>query len=397
MSKITKIEPHMFFPGSTRNFLLIRVETDDGYFGWGEAYVSSGKEEITLDFMNFVSGYLIGRDVFDVKHTGWALFNDLVIRRGSIDFFASWSAIEIAMYDIMGKITKQPVYNLIGGRCREKVRVYANGWWAGLKTIDEVVNKALEVKKMGYTALKWDPFFGPWRTFITQKDEDAAVENVKCMREALGPDMELLVEVHRRLSPYHAIHFADRIEEYRPFWFEEPCCADNVNLIEQVKEKTHLRIVTGETLYTREDYIDVFEKRATDIINPDIAICNGIHGIMEIASMAEPYGVAFSPHNSCSTTVALAAMLHVSAAAPNFLIAEVFLNLKKGCDSIMVNPFEVKDGFIDLPTSPGLGVDIDMEALLSKPMKKLKKEFPYKGVAEFTFESPKPADFSHYR
>ena len=397
MSKIKTVTPYLFFPGCAKNFLLVRVESDDGYYGWGEGYVSPGKEKIALEFLNSFSDYLLGRDVFYVNHTGWALFNDFVNRRSAIDFYSAWSAVEIALYDIMGKITGQPVYNLIGGKCRDKVRVYANGWWAGLSKTEDVVERARQVKAMGFTALKWDPFKGPWRTLITRKDEDEAVENVKAMREALGPDMELLVEVHRRLSPYHAIHFAERIAEYKPFWFEEPCCSDNIDLIAEVRARTSQRIVTGETLYTREEFKDVFEKRAADIINPAICLCNGIHGMMQIASQAEPYGVALSPHSFNSSTAALAAMLHTSVAAPNFLIAELFINVKPGCDEVMVKPFQVNNGFIDVPDTPGLGFDIDLDALAAHPMKIMKKEFPYKGMAEYSFESPKPEDFEAYR
>lgn len=397
MSKIQSIRPYLFFPGCSRNFLLVRVETDDGYYGWGEGYVSPGKEKIALEFLNSFSDYLIGRDVFNINHTGWALFNDFVNRRSTIDFYAAWTSVEIALCDIIGKKLGQPVYNLIGGKCREKIRVYANGWWAGLTRLEDIVERAGQVKAMGYTALKWDPFTGPWRTLISQKDEDMAVENVKAMREALGPDMELLIEVHRRLSPYHAVRFADRIAEFNPFWFEEPCCSDNIDLVAEVRSKTHLRVVTGETLYTREEFKDVFEKRAADIINPDICICNGIHGMMQIASQAEPYGVALSPHSYNSSTAALAAMLHVSAAAPNFLIAELFINVKEGSDHIMTEPFAVKNGFIELPETPGLGFDIDMDKLEQHPMKVMKKEFPYKGIADYTFEFPKESQFAHYR
>lgn len=228
--KITKVTPYPFFAGP-KNLMLCRVDTDEGVYGWGEAYVVQGKEKAVQLYIEAMEAYMIGRSPFEIKHSGTAMFDDFSIRRSSCDFYAAWSAIEIAMWDIAGKVCGQPVYNLLGGPCREKIRLYANGWWGGAKSIDETVERALAVKGKGFTAMKWDPFQGYWRNYITPAQEDYAVECVKAVREAVGPDVDLLVEVHRRLSPYHAIHFSERIQEFNPFWIEEPCLADNIDLI----------------------------------------------------------------------------------------------------------------------------------------------------------------------
>lgn len=386
--EISSVKPYLFFPGSAKNLLLCRVETKDGIYGWGESYVSSGKEKVVEAYINAMAPYMIGRSPFNVRHTGHALFDDFMTRRSTMDFYSAWSAIEIAMWDIIGKYTNQPVYNLIGGCSRKSIRVYANGWWAGAKTTDELVERAVKVKEMGFAAIKWDPFNCPWRTYISKAQENEAYENVKAVYEAVGPEVDLLIEVHRRLSPYHAISFAKRIEEFSPFWYEEPTLSDNIDLVVEAKKQINIPVVTGETLYTKSEFKDVFEKRAADIINPDTCICNGILGMMEIATMAEPYNISFSPHNFNSTTAGLAATLHISAAASNFLIAELFVNIKPDCDEIMKKPFDVVDGFIELPTEPGLGFDIDMEKLLKKPPIELRKEFPYKGVAQYYDEFP---------
>ena len=335
--KITKVTPYPFFAGP-KNLMLCRVDTDEGVYGWGEAYVVQGKEKAVQLYIEAMEAYMIGRSPFEIKHSGTAMFDDFSIRRSSCDFYAAWSAIEIAMWDIAGKVCGQPVYNLLGGPCREKIRLYANGWWGGAKSIDETVERALAVKGKGFTAMKWDPFQGYWRNYITPAQEDYAVECVKAVREAVGPDVDLLVEVHRRLSPYHAIHFSERIQEFNPFWIEEPCLADNIDLIAQAHAGIKAPVVTGETLYNKEAFIPVFEKHAAEIINPDICV-SGIKVMSEISAMAEPCSVLMSPHNFNSNAVGLAAMIHLSASIPNFLIGEMFLTVDEASREIMVEPF----------------------------------------------------------
>jgi galactonate dehydratase len=396
--KIISVKPYLFHPEVGKNLLFCRVDTDEGIYGWGESYVVQGKELAVAQYITGMEPYLVGRSPFNIKHTGQAMFNDFVIRRSSCDFYAAWSAVEIALWDILGKFLKQPIYNLLGGPSRERVRVYANGWYdsnfGATDTPEGLAQRALEVKNMGFTAMKWDPFGKtPWRNFITKQEENFAVASVKAVREAVGPDVDLLIEVHRRLSPYHAAHFADRIAEFNPFWFEEPCLADNVDLLVEAKKNIRMPIVTGETKYTKTDFKEVFEKRAAEIINPDICISNGIQGLMEIAAMAEPYSVMVSPHNYNSTIIGLAATVHASAVATNFIIAEMFLNIKPACDEIVINPLRFDKGFIDLPTSPGLGVDIDMDKLLQHPYKEFKKVFPVKGVSQYYEESPRKEDY----
>ncbi len=386
--RITNISTFSFYPGAGKNLLFCRVDTDEGTYGWGEAYVGQGKEAAVETYIKAMAPYLIGRSPFNIRHTGQVMFDDFAIRRSSIDFFCAWSAIEIALWDIVGKKANQPIYNLLGGPSREKVRVYANGWWFGANTIDETVKRAVAVKQMGFTAMKWDPLPGPWRTFVSQKDLAYAVDNVKAVREAVGPEVDLLVEVHRRLAPMHAITLARHIEEFNPFWFEEPCLADNIDLVVAAKREIRLPVVTGETLYTKADFVGVFEKRAADIINPDICAAGGILGMLEIAAMAEPYAVAVTPHNYNSTIVGLAATVHFSALVPNFLIAECFINLKPGCDEIAINPLRLKDGWVDLPSAPGLGVDIDVERLLKHPY----RELPHKGIRQYWEEFPRQGE-----
>lgn len=387
--KIAKIQTYLFYPGAAKNLLFCRIETTDGVYGWGEAYVGKSKEKSVEIYINAMAPSLIGRKVFDIKHIKTILFDDFAIRRSSVDFWAAVSAIEISLLDIIGKYCNQPVYNLLGGRHRGQIRLYANGWWMGAKNITEIVSRAVKLKELGYNAIKWDPFFTPWRYYITQETEDLAVENIKSVREAIGPDMDLLIEIHRRLSPYHAIRFAKRIEEFNPFVIEEPCLSDNIDLVAQVKKSISSRVVTGETCYTKSEFKDILEKNAADIINPDSCCCGGITGMLELAAMAEPYNVILSPHNFNSTIVGLAATLHISAIIPNFNIAEIFVNIKPGCDIIDVKPIKIDHGFAELPTGPGLGIDINIDKLKEHPY----HDFSAAELPQYCVEYPKKEDF----
>ena len=382
--KITSIKAYPFYPGAGKNLIFCRVETDEGIHGWGEPYVNAGNERSVVDFIQRMAAQLVGRDPFLVRHSAQVMFDDLVKRRGSIDFFCAWSAVEIALWDVIGKKLGQPVYNLLGGPTRPKVRVYANGWWHDL-SIDQTARRAAEVKKSGFTAMKFDPLPDPWRTFVSEKDEDYAVACVKAVREAVGPEVDLLVEAHRRLAPFQAVRLARRLEEFHPFWYEEPCLADNMDLVAAAKHEIRTPVVTGETLYTKEQFKEVFEKRAADIINPDTCAAGGILGMLDIAAMAAPYAVAVSPHNFNSTVVGLAATVHLAALMPNFLIAEYFVNLAPGCAEVALNPIKVADGWAELPTAPGLGVDIDLNRLAAHPW----HEGPPKPVRQYWEELPR--------
>ncbi|HVR51994.1 MAG TPA: mandelate racemase/muconate lactonizing enzyme family protein [Pseudorhodoferax sp.] len=383
--KIARIETFFFHPGSGKNLLFCRIETEDGLHGWGESYVGVKKEQVVADYLQAMAPYVIGRDATNIRHTAQVMFDDFAIRRSGVDFFCAWSAIELAMWDLVGKRAGMPVYQMLGGACREQVRLYANGWWYGVDSIDSTVQRALEVQAMGYGALKWDPFPGPWRTHISRAEEDYAVDNVRAMREALGPDMELLIDAHRRVAPHHAIRVARRLEEFGIYCYEEPCLSDNIALVAEVRHAIATPVVTGETLYTKEDFARVLASRAADILNPDICAVGGLGQMLDIAAMAQPHAVAISPHNYNSTVVGLAATVHFSALIPNFLIAECFINLQEACDSIAAPGVRMRDGWADLPTAPGWGVDIDVEQLRRRPY----KDFPHKGMRHYTDEFPR--------
>ena len=382
--QITDIKTFLVHPGKAKNLCFVKIETDEGIYGWGECYTQSDRDVQITAHVDQLRRYLIGRDPTNIKHFTQMAFDDFAGRRGSMDYYCAISGLEHAMWDIAGKAYGAPVYKLLGGACRDKIRVYANGWSGGNPTPDSLAERASEVIEAGFTALKFDPIPGRWRTYVSKDVEDAAVENVRAVREAVGPDVDILVEMHRRLAPMHAVRIAHEIERYRPFWYEEPILAENIPALASVRQKINIPVVTGEELYTKFEFREVFEKQAADILNPDVCNVGGILELKEIAAMAEPYFVVISPHNFNSTTVGLAATIQVSAAIPNFLITEYFVNLEELGRDIAKNPFEVKDGYIQIPDAPGLGIDLDEERLAAYPY----KPFPPRSPAQIWDEGP---------
>jgi len=364
--KITTVTPYLVHPGRSKNWLFVKIETDEGLYGWGEAYTQADRDQAIEVHIRQLGRYLVGRNPFDIKHFTYMAYTDFAGKRGAMELYCAISGIEQALWDIVGKATGQPVYNLLGGACRDKVRVYANGWGGG-GSIEQLVERALAVVERGFTALKFDPFPGPWRALIDASLEAEAVERVKAVREAVGPKVDILVEVHRRLAPMHAVRVARMMEPYVPFWYEEPVSARDMDALAEARRNINLPVVTGEELYTKAEFKTAFEKRAADIINPDVCNVGGILELREIAAMAEVYHVAVSPHNYNSTTLGLAATLHAAAGMPNFLITEYFVNFEEMGKEIALTPFEVVDGYIRLPTTPGLGIDLDEAALARYP------------------------------
>jgi len=367
-----------------KNWLFVKVETDEEIHGWGEAYTQLDRERNIEQLVRELSRYLVGRDPSHIKHFTHIVYSDFASKRGSMDLYCALSGIELALWDIMGKKLGTPVYNLLGGPCRERVRLYANGWYAGARTPEEHAEMAVATVKRGFSALKFDPFPGPWRLYIEKRDEAAALANVRAVREAIGFDVDLLIEVHRRLAPTHAIRFARMIDKFKPFWYEEPVPCENISALAEVRKAVDVPVVTGEALYTKAGFREVFERRAADIINPDVCNCGGILELKEIAAMAEPNYTVVAPHNYNSTTVALAATAQVCTCIPNFLITEYFVNFEETGKAVTVKPFQVEDGYITLPAGPGLGLELDEKELVKRPF----QEYPKRTLREYHQEGP---------
>ncbi len=365
--KVSNVETFLWDPNSGKNFLYVKIETDDGIFGWGEAYTQADRDIQVEAHVHQLARYLEGRDPFHIRQFLHVVHEDFATKRGGMDLHCAVSGIEIALWDIVGKALGRPIYDLLGGPVRPRLRLYANGWSGG-STPSEIGERAAAlVAERGFTALKFDPFPGPWTEYPSRQSLEHAVEVVKAVREAVGPDVELLIEVHRRLAPMNAIRVARQLEPLNPYWFEEPCPPDNIPAIKEVKEATTIPVVTGEALYTRKDFREVVETRAADIINPDICNTGGIWELTQIAAMAEPFYIGVSPHGWNSTSVGCAAAIHASAGMPNFLVYEYMVGVEQSSREVTMGYLEPEDGYIELPTGAGLGIDIDEDALKARP------------------------------
>jgi galactonate dehydratase len=249
--KVTNVKHFLVHPGTGKNLCFVKIDTDTGLYGWGECYTQSDRDQQVVAHVDQIARYLIGRNPMHIKHFMQVAYDDIAARRGAMDLYSALSGIEQAMWDITGKQLGVPVYTLLGGACRDKVRVYANGWSGGARSPQDLAQKAEQVVARGFTALKFDPVPGPWRTYISRDVERQTVRNVQAVRDAVGPDIDILVEIHRRLSPRHAINIARELEPCQPFWYEEPVLAENLDALAAAKHAINLPVVTGEALYTK--------------------------------------------------------------------------------------------------------------------------------------------------
>ena len=361
--RVSRVTPFLVDPGGSKNLLFVKVETEAGPHGWGECYTQTDRDRSILAHVEELGRYLVGRDASHITHFVHVAYHDFASKRGAMDFWSAVSGLEQALWDIAGKRHGVPVHALLGGPCRERIRVYANGWYGGGKTPADYAARARETVARGFSALKFDPFPGPWRTHLSREAEEQAVATVAAVREAVGPAVDLLIEVHRRLAPMHAVRVARAIERFRPFWYEEPVSSTNLEALAECRRQIGIPVVTGEELYTRAEFRRVFELRG-------------------IAAMAEPYHVVVSPHNYNSTTIGLAATLQISAAIPNFLITEYFVNFEARGMEIAVEPFRVENGYIRLPTAPGLGLELREDVLARHGY----REFPLRSLPTISDE-----------
>ena len=362
--KITSVRCFPVDPGfRSRTWLFVKVSTDAGVHGWGEAYTLRGRDRSIVGQIEELGAACIDRSPFDIKHFIQVVQDDFAQRRSSFELYCAQSAIEQAMWDIVGKVSAQPVYNLLGGKCRERIRVYANGWSDHCTEPVQYAEAAAAVVEKGFTAIKLSPLPGAWRTFVPREHEKHVVAVIRAVRQAVGPGVDILLDMLRRLNVGAARRLGRELEEFDLHWYEEPCLAENIDAIAEVRRSVNIPIVTGETLYGKAAFVPVFEKRAADVLNPDICNVGGILELKEIGAMAEPYFVAISPHNFNSTTVALNATAHVGAVMPNFTLTEYYLPFAEFADTICREQLVPKDGYIALPTTPGLGIDLDEATL----------------------------------
>ena len=364
--KIINIKTYITNPGKNeiknsafgKNLIFIKLETDNGIIGWGECYSQTDRDIQITSHVQKLEPYIIGYDPINIRNFILGTYRDFSNKRPSLDLWCAISGIEIAMWDILGKYYDQPVYNLLGGKLRDRIKVYANGWAKKLDHESLSKNSIEMVKDRGFKALKFDPFSGPWEEWPEDEIIEEAVERIKVVRESVGIKVDLLIEIHRRLSISKAQIFAKKIEKFDPFWIEEPCISENLDAIKEVKNSTSIPVVTGEALYSRNMFREVMTSGCADIINPDICNTGGILELSMIASMAETFSIGVSPHGWNSTGVGAAAALSVSSTIPNFIIYEYMVHVEEYSKKITKNHPIVEDSFIKLSNKPGLSTEI---------------------------------------
>ncbi len=348
--KITKLETIFVKP----RWMFLKMHTDEGLVGWGEPIVEGRARTVAAAVHDF-EDYLIGQDPRRIEHHWQVMYRSTFYRGGPV-LVSAISGIEQAMWDILGKSLGVPVYQLLGGACRDRIRVYSQ---CHGDTAEEVATRAKVLVAEGFTALK-TAVDAPVRLIDTKAYIKGQVKRIEMIREAIPDTVDLAVDFHGRVSPAMAIQLAKAFEDYHLMFIEEPVLPHNVDALVTVARSTTIPIATGERLFTRWGFREVLEKQAAAIIQPDLCHAGGIGEVRKIANMAETYYAAVAPHNPLGP-ISLAAAIQVDACIPNFLCQE---QVSFG-EGYLKQPFVQKNGFVELPTAPGLGIEIDEEALLS--------------------------------
>jgi len=352
---------------SSRTFIFVEITTDEGITGIGEATGWPG--DLTIDAgVRELKRSLIGQDPMDVERLWRTMYNSTSPWGLGGVILTSISGIDLALWDIRGKALGVPVWQLLGGKCRDKVRVYSHAS-ARARTAEGVAQEALEVVSKGYSAVKFDPFtVDPFSLSSGISDIQNAVEKVKAVREAVGPNVEVLIEGHGRSNAHTAIRVGKKLERFDPYFFEEPVPPGNVNAMAKVAQHLDIPIATGERLYTKFGFRELLEKEAVDILQPDIVRTGGITEVKKIAAMAEAYYVPLALHNP-NGPLSNYASIHLLAAIPNCAmlewvrIEEPNPPLGKWFNELVTPPLLPDRGFVEVPNRPGLGAELNKKVI----------------------------------
>jgi galactonate dehydratase len=345
--RITRLETILVKP----RWLFLKVHTDAGIVGLGEPLLE-GRARTVATAIEELASYLVGKDARQVMHHWQAMYRHAFYRGGPI-LTSALSGIDQALWDIKGKALGVPVYELLGGPTRSKVRVYAHA--------RDAEGAAAAVAK-GFTAIKTGAYKErPFRIIDSPAVVGRVAEKFAEMRAAVGETVDIAVDFHGAVPPQTAMLLIRALEPYQPFFIEEPVQCQNVEVLADIASKTHLPIATGERVFTKWGFRELLEKRAASILQPDMCHAGGISEVRLIAGMAEAWYAAIAPHNPMGP-ISLAAGLQIAAAVPNFLCQEQ-VSLGEG---YIRSPFVVEDGFVRVPQGPGLGVELDEDVLADK-------------------------------
>jgi galactonate dehydratase len=345
-----------------RNYVYVLIDTDRGLVGLGEASLG-GQTHAVLGMIEDLKPLLLGADPFRIEHL-WQQAYRHAFWHGGVTFLSALAGIEVALWDIKGQALGVPIWRLMGGLVRDRIRAYANGPRGD--TPDELARSAAELVARGFSALKFTPFEAT-PILAGRRVIDAAVAKVRAVREAVGPEIELMVDGHGRLSPSVAVRMADALAQFNLLFFEEPSLPEHVPAMVRIARKSPIPIATGERRYSRWEFRELLESRTIGVLQPDIIQSGGIAEARKIAAMAEMHFVSVAPHNPWSW-VNTVTSLHLDAVTPNFLIQEVITEPEPWKDAVVVGP-SVMDasGHFLPPDRPGLGITLDLDAAKQFP------------------------------
>ncbi|MBX6772086.1 MAG: galactonate dehydratase [Chloroflexi bacterium] len=347
-------------------YLFVKVHTDAGITGLGESG-AWGYLEASEKAVETFRRYLIGQDPLRIEHHWQYMYRCSHFRGAAI--MGALSAIDIALWDIAGKHFGVPVYQLLGGKCREKARVYYHVFG---RTTEELVQGCIEAKRRGFTAVgHLTPFLDEPRSvpyFKTHASKISdAIETVRLYREAVGNDVDLCIEIHRQLTPAEAVALGRGIEPYHPFFYEDPVLPDNFDEMAYVAEHINIPIATGERLHTIWEFEMLLKRNAVQYVRPDVCLAGGITHCKKIAALAEAHHVGVVPHNPLSP-VSTAACLQLAACIPNFALQEYPLGEDRPPKSEIVKGIpRLENGFLIIPDAPGIGVELAEDAAQKYP------------------------------
>jgi galactonate dehydratase len=333
---------------------ILKVSTDEGIYGVGEPLVE-GRARTVATAVDELGDMIIGKDPLDIARL-WELMYKGTFYRGGPVFTSAVSGVEQALWDIAGKYHNMPVYKLLGGKVRDKIRLYA---WIHGETVEKTVENAKQRVAQGFTSIKMTAAYGPLRIVETPETIGGMADRIGAVREAIGKSVDLGVDFHGRFSPANAKLLIREIEQYKPMFVEEPVLPDNADVMASIAHSTYIPIATGERLFTRWGFKEILEKQAAQILQPDVCHAGGIHELLKIAYMGEVNYCGLAPHNPMGP-VALAASFQVDACAPNFFIQE-HSTLGGDRGIYLKEPFVQEDGYYTISDKPGLGIEVDWD------------------------------------
>lgn len=361
--KITSVRTYLVDAG-LREWLLVRIQTDEGVEGVGEGSLE-GKSEAVAAAIGELARYLVGQDASRIRHH-WEVMYRAFWKGGPV-LSSALSAVEIALWDSAGKALGVPIYRLLGGAVRDRLRAYTHAFG---ETPAQLAAQGKELVARGWNALKVGTFVAGWfGGTLERRWPDQVVARVGALREAVGPDVDILFDCHGRLTPTQAVMLARELEPFKLFWYEEPVPPEGPEDLPWVASKVNIPLATGERSYLKSGFRGILERGGVAYLQPDVCHAGGILEVYQIGAMAAAYSVLMAPHNPLGP-VATAACIQLTAALPNFAIQEVWQDTDVPVpwrDALVKHNIEIKDGFFQLPTRPGLGVEIDWEVAAAHP------------------------------